>query len=225
MDESFKERVDRWATAFAAITSIPVLGVIIKLVFDKITEKGAEALKKRVENILGLNLEDAKKDVSDEIIYSVAVASMTVDEQKEIDCFERKLRAEDKNKAEALILFIAKMIKTFEREMKETITPKKGESGPKVEQSYKSIAEGLLHAVNFLRALLRNTCATEDNTFESRVTFLEGKNVFSLIKKTTEPHPIFGKAKEYFRENNKDLAATMKSWRERSEELRSSRKK
>lgn len=223
--ESLKEKIDRWATAFAALTSIPILGMIIKLVSDKITEKGAEAIKKRVEDILGISLEDAKRDVVDEIVYSVAVASLTEDEQKEVDCFERRLRAEDKNKAEALILFIAKMVKTFERDVKETINPKKGDSGPKVENSYKSIAEGLLHAVNFLRSLMRNTCPNEDDTFKARVAFLEGKNVFSLIKKKVEPHPIFKKAKEYFKENNADLASTMKSWRKRSEELRNSRKK
>jgi len=225
--DSLKEKIDRWATGFAAITSIPVFGFFVNMIFEKIKEKGAEALGKRIENILGVGLEDAKKDVTDEIIYSVAVASLTEDEQKEIDCFERRLRAEDKNKAEALILFVAKMIKTFEREVKETVAPAKGASGPKTEQSYKKIEEGISHAVNFLRALLRNSCPQEDDTFRSRVNFLEGKNVFSLIKEKKTPlnekaretaekvGVKYGQGIDNLNTNLGDLLTKAKTWRDR----------
>ena len=226
--DSFKEKIDRLATGFAAITSIPVFGLIVKMIFDKIQEKGAEALGKRIENILGVGLEDAKKDVSDEIIYSVAVASLTENEQKEVDCFERRLRAEDKNKAEALILFVAKMVKMFEQEVKEATHPKKGESGPSVSRVYKKIEEGVEHAKNFLKAMLGNSCQLEEDTFRSRVAFLEGKNVFSLIKE--KKTPLNEKAKETAEKvgvkyaegmdnlNSKlgDLLSRAQAWRDRA---------
>lgn len=179
--KSLKEMFEHSKKFYATIIGIPIVGIVIQELIHRAGEKGVITLKKRVEEILGLNLEDAKKDVGDEILYGVAVSTLKEDEQKEIDCFERKLRAkpEDKEKAEAFVLYIAKIVKTFEREI---TVPNKGKGDPKIDQTYKKLEEGLGHARNFMRALLRNSCHQEDDTFKSRVDFLEGKNVFSLIK-------------------------------------------
>jgi len=187
MQDYLKEKMDRWATTFATITAIPVFGVIIKMVFDKITEKGVKKLHERIEKILGFDVEDAKKDVTDEILYGVAVAALDEPEQDEVDAFEESLRNKDAKKAEAFVLYIAKIIKTFEREDKKVVKPKKGENGPSIEQVYKNIEDGIGHAKKFLRILLRKTDVDKNATFDARVKFLQGKNVFSLIKEEKDP--------------------------------------
>ena len=186
LNDSLKEKLDRWATLYATITTIPILGLFIKMAFDKITEHGAKKIQKRVEKILGFNVEDAKKDISDEIFYGIAVNALSEDDAKEIDAFEERLRREDCCKAEAFVLFTAKIVRTFEREIKETTNPEKGKFGPRTEQVYKKLEEGIEHAKRFLLALLRNKNADAEVTFTARVAFLQGKNVFSLIKEKKE---------------------------------------
>lgn len=218
--DSLKEKIDRLATGFAAITSIPVFGFIVKMIFDKIQERGAAALGKRIENILGVGLEDAKKDVSDEIIYGVAVSQLADLEQPEIDKFERDLRTEnngkDKDKAEAFVLFVAKIVKTFERKTDNNI------------QTCQNIEDGLKHAKKFLEALLKNKGANPEETFDLRVKFLEGKNVFSLIKVKKEPLKGFtdfvkkegaeglNKAKQGLNKAKQDTAAGTQSYKDRA---------
>ena len=203
---SLKEKIDRLATGFAAITSIPVFGFIVKMVFDKIQEKGAEALGKRIEDILGINLKEAKKDIGDEILYGVAVSQLDELDQIEMDTFERDLRKgkysknikdkeKDKEKAESLVLFVAKIVKTFERETKETT------------QTYKNIEEGLKHAKKFLEALLRNKDANVKETFKLRVAFLQGKNVFSLIKEKKKLNEFLKEAGDKIKETAQSVNA------------------
>lgn len=199
-NDSLKEKIDRLANGFAAIASIPVFGFIVKMIFDKIKEKGAEALGKRIENILGVGLEDAKKDVSDEIIYGVAVSQLTDSEQLEIDKFERDLRTEnngkDKDKAEAFVLFVAKIVKTFERKTDNSI------------QACQNIEDGLKHAKKFLESLLRN------KTDEEKIHFLEGRNVFSLIKEKKKP--LWEEGMEGLNKAKENAAKGTQSYRDRA---------
>jgi len=193
---SFIEKIDRWVTA---LTAIPVLGIIVKKVFEKISEKGVEKIGKRVEKILGFDLEGAKRDVSDEIIYGVAVNALNNEvKEMQVDAFEERLRREDAKKAEAFILFVAKIVMRFEREIRETVNPPKGSTDPKIEQSYKSLAEGIEYAKKFLESLLKNVGSDEDETFSKRVAFLQGKNVFSLISPDKKESEFVKKAKEVF---------------------------
>ncbi len=205
---TFAEKLDRWITA---LTAIPVFGIIIKKVFDKIGEKGAEKIHERVEKILGFDLEKAKKDVSDEIIYGIVVNALNdMTKEDEMDALEARLRREDKEKAEALVLYVAKMVMRFERDIKETVNPPKGSSDPKIEQAYKSIQEGIGHAKNFLESLLRKTGADAEETFQVRVAFLQGKNVFSLVKEKKAESQFSQKMKEIFSDGKGKFVDTIK---------------
>jgi len=166
------EKIDRFLTT---ITAIPVLGWMIKKAFDKLSEKGAEKLSEKVEKIISVDTEGAKKDISDEIIYGVAVYGLTDNLPDAADKFEDELRKSNKDQAEAFVLYVAKIVKMFERDIKEILQPGKGQSGPKIEQDYKDFEKGLQEARKFLAALLIK------QTFIERVTYLQGKNVFSLI--------------------------------------------
>ncbi|KKP98172.1 MAG: hypothetical protein US25_C0085G0006 [Candidatus Moranbacteria bacterium GW2011_GWE1_36_7] len=210
----FGEKIDRWVTG---LTAIPVFGVMLKMLLDKITEKGTEKIMKRLEKVLGLDVEGAKKDITDEIIYSVAVNALDDVSARDVDAFEERLRREDKEKAEAFVLFVAKIVSQFEREVKKTENPKKGESGPSTTQTYKDLEEGIKHAKKFLESLLLNVGADADVTFNSRVAFLQGKNVFSLIKpKRVESvfekkaEELAGKAYEAIKEGVKNGADKVK---------------
>lgn len=153
-------------------------------------QKALERFKKRVGEKIGLgeSLEEARKTFKDELFYNIAVAALLENEGKELDEFEIRLRADVSNngakKAECMVLFVANYLFEFEREVKETTSPEKGKSGPRIEQTYKDLAKGIEHAKNFLHALLRNVDpgGDVDETYKLRMAFLQGKNVFSFIK-------------------------------------------
>lgn len=192
-ERGFWEKVDRWVTA---ATAIPVFGIVLKKLFESVAEKGADKLQKKIEKALG-TLSEAKKDVTDEVLYNVAAYSLSEAEADELDSFEIRLRLENKEQAEAFVLYIAKIIQMFERETTKATNPKKGESGPRVEQKYKKLEEGIERAQKILKALLKKTGADDNATFKARVAYLEGKNVFSLIQAKKEPSKILAVAKEF----------------------------
>lgn len=170
-----------WKFVFESVSEEMFTNMMRKLA-GKITGKVAEKVQKRVEKILGGDTEQAGKDITDEIIYSMAVAELSESQEDEIDAFETRLRQTDKAKAEAFVLFIGTVVTKFQKEVKKTTNPKKGESGPTQSESYTDFTKGLEIAKKILLALLRVTGSSPDETFNKRVAFLEGKNVFSLIK-------------------------------------------
>lgn len=189
------EKVDRWLTT---ITAVPVFGAILKMAFDKLTEKGAEKLTLRVEKILGFSTEDAQKSLTDEIIYALVVSAFSEPEQVQLDSFEVRLRKDAREKAQAYVLFVAQMVSEFVYETKKTISPAKGQSGPSTTETLKNYDKGIECAKSFLGGLLRKSGANEDETFKFRAEYLEGKNVFSLIKPKKGDSPLkagFEKAK------------------------------
>ena len=165
-------------------------------------------------------------------MYGVAVANLNVTEQDEMDNFEKTLRSKEKEKAEALVLAVAKIVKYFEMEVTETTKPKQNEAGPVVKQSRKDIKEGIEHAKNFLMSLLKNRSSDPEETFKMRLEFLEGKNVFSLIKpkKKLPIDKIFGGIKtagakvensyekgiNNLNTNLTDLLVGAKAWRDKA---------
>ncbi|EKE25485.1 MAG: hypothetical protein ACD_5C00141G0001 [uncultured bacterium] len=188
---------------------------LMKQLAGKITGKVAEKVQKRVEKALGIDTEQAGKDISDEIFYSMAVAELSDDQADEVDAFEARLRRADKEKAEALVLFVATIVTKFQKEVKKTTNNKKGESGPSRSESYMDFAKGLEYGKKILLALLRVTGSTPDETFNKRVIFLEGKNVFSLIKAK--------KGTSEFEKWLRTAKSSMSSfWEERSDVARSS---
>jgi hypothetical protein len=195
----FAEKLDRWVTG---ITAIPVLGFFIKEAWEKfiptMTEKGAKKLQERFERFVGLNTEDAQRSLKDEFIYSLAVADFKIPEQDEIDNFEIRLRDDDEEKAEAFVLFIAQKISEFVFETKKTTQPlAKGQ--PSISETFTNYDKGVVSAKVFLEAMLRRRGSSDNETFQLRVAYLKGKNVFSLInpKKGDSPLKVsFEKAKK-----------------------------
>lgn len=194
-----------------------IAGLLIPLgkkIFDRMAEKGVEKVEKRIEKILGLNIEEARRDITDEILYSNVVYRMTDIEAQEIDAFEERLRRENAQQAEAFVLYIAKIVKQFERNIKEAAAPKKGEPGPRIEQEYKNLQYGIESAINVLRALLAKTGRNEEEKFKAKVAFLQGKNVFSLIPPEKKPDPIAEVGKKAFKkihELGKELAGSQEA--------------
>lgn len=135
----------------------------------------------------------------------------------EVDRFISLLRKEDRGeeKVIAFRVFLASGIKKGSGEKKDFIPTPDGKGKP---SEMKRTVLDLAWGKSFIERFLSRT------TFEERVQYLEDQGVFSTMKKKSEPHPAVKKAGEYLKENHKDLASTMKSWRERSEELRNSRK-
>lgn len=220
------EKIGRWITG---LTAIPIFGGLIEALFKKGGEVVAEKIQKRLSKILGTNVAEANKDITDEIIYSVAVNALDDVSARDVDAFEERLRREDKEKAEAFVLFIAKVVSQFEREVKKTENPKKGESGPSTTQTYKDLEEGIKHAKKFLESLLLNVGADADATFNARVAFLQGKNVFSLIKPKKEDNvekvvdagiafgkEFYSKTTKKFTDVSTNVNESTKSYEERS---------
>lgn len=195
------EKIDRWVTA---LTAIPVLGIILKTAFQKLSEKGAEKLTKKLETILGFDTTAASKSVADEIVYAAALysseAKLTPDERAKIDNFEVYLRDQDPKKAEAYVLFVAHIVQQLKRETKKSQNPKKGETGPREETSFTDYEKGFALAEEFFKELLKR------DSDDEKIKFLQGKNVFSLIseKKTSPAGDFFKKTGKKFAESQKE---------------------
>lgn len=185
------EKIDRWVTA---LTAIPVLGIILKTAFQKLSEKGAEKLTKKLETILGFDTTTASKSVADEIVYAAALysteAKLTTNDREKIDDFEVYLRNQDPKKAEAYVLFVAHIVMQLKRETKKSQNPKKGESGPREETSFTDYEKGFALTGEFFKELLKR------DKPEEKVSFLQGKNVFSLISEKKETNDFFQKVAE-----------------------------
>lgn len=186
-----------------------------------------DVVKQHITEVLAGNTKESRKSVRDEILYGAAVYSLNVTESPEVSAFETRLRKNNAPKAEAFVLFVAKGVEEFRRENKKTTTPKRGTSGPSVEQAYNTFGEGLSWAGKFLRELISQKGANDQETFTKRVAFLKGKNVFSLIPPKKEPLPIVVKAKKIGKDiveevgksqqgNITDLTATTTSWVDRA---------
>lgn len=181
------EKIDRWITT---ITAIPVLGFVIKKVFEKVGEKGAEKLTKKVEQVLGIAITETGEGIGDEILYNAAVHYINDDIKiADADKFRSELKAHDPKKAEAYALYIAKTIKGFERQAKQVRQISKTE---RTEFSFVKIEEGLVQAKKFILRLLSKPDFTE------RLKFLEDENVFSLIPLAKGPAPIENIFKNFF---------------------------
>jgi hypothetical protein len=203
----------------------------------RLGKKAGEHAAKKTSEWIGLDTDGADKNVEDEIYYEAGLHGGLIESEiDEINAFEARLRKEDSEKAKAFVLFIAKIIKKFEREETKTDKPQKGQAGPTVQQKGMNIAEGVAQTILFLKDLLRQRGDTPNETYQKRVDFLEGKNVFSLIPKV-KPAPGVEAAKKHFqwgkgkiaqaakteRENRQDFNETAANWRERARAWRNSR--
>jgi len=177
----FFEKFDEWI----------VIGLLIpfaKGIFDKFTEKGAEKATQKISEFLGINLEKAGKDVQDEIVFATALylCGLSEDEKNEIRAFEAELRQKDPKKAQAFVLFVAKAV---ERHAVETKKTSGGKNNPEV-TIQKNIDLGLRWAKEFFHDLLKN------RSYDQKVAFLKGINVFSLISAKKDEPPALKIAKK-----------------------------
>ena len=206
------EKVDHW---IAALTAIPVLGIILKTALNKLGEKGAEKLAEKLGDVMGLNFLSAEKSVSDEILYAAALyspeAGLSTDEREKIDAFEASLRKSDAKKCEAYVLFVAKMVSQLKKES----GGNQGKNGGTPSKPSVDFSKGFVAAGFFLKELVKRA------TDEEKIAFLKGKNVFSLIQKRK---PSFAdKAKKTIKKeeekNRKDFNQTMSKFRNWAETL------
>jgi hypothetical protein len=196
-----QNRISKW---WGALIGFPIVSVVIKEITEQIGRQGAENLTKRLGKVLGMGTEGAKRSVTDEILYAMALysreAKLNPSEIEELDKFEILLRncakKDDKDsegclKAEAYVLYVANILDQLKKDIKEVTTPKKGTSGPKTESVYQDYSRGFDQAGRFFKELLKR------DSFEKKVAFLEGKNVFSLISKKKEADPILEALKKF----------------------------
>ena len=177
----------KWNDLITTVLPFPVAGLVIREVSEVLLEKGVKKIQKKAEEVLG-TLDEAEKDLTDEILFDLAIYSMKKNEWMEIDSFVERLRQENPRKTAAFVLYVAKKMQFFQKDVTETTTPKKGEKGPKISQQYKNLKDGLIEARKFLRIFLAVKGDNDEETFLKRVSFLEGKNAFSSIPK--EAHPF-----------------------------------
>ncbi len=168
-----------------------LLGPLFEKVIGKISDKGIDIAEKKLSKML--DLKEAGRSTDDERYYNSAKRSLsdlgnksfTRDQIKEIVDFEFNLRRNNKEEAEAFVLFISGIVHDLEREVQtvETITSKDGHNSYVKKKTYKEIDRtgGEKDLYFFLRELLDIKGSTDEETFKLRRDFLKGSNVFSII--------------------------------------------
>jgi hypothetical protein len=169
---SFIEKADRIITA---ATAIPVFSGIFKKAFDFGKEHFKDEFVAEFKKAIGNDTDQAAKDPEDEQLYGFAINTLSPMEKKVAKSFEFELRAFDKKKAESYVLWVAKIVKRFEKTIKKTTTPPKNSTDPKEESTIVDISEGCIQGALFISDVIENP------TFQERVSYLDGSNVFSLI--------------------------------------------
>lgn len=194
----FWEKTDRWVTA---LTAIPILGIVLKKIFENIAEKGGDAIEKKIKKTLGINTDEAAKSTEDEILYNAALNAITdASEKAELNDFELALRKIAPKKAEAYILYVAKIVKAFEKErIISKSGAKKGPTDPKETTVIRDITDGVAQAKPFLHDVFTRTGPTPKGKLTARVAFLQGKGVFLLIPAEKVPVPAIEAAKKVAR--------------------------
>lgn len=205
---------------------IDIVDIIIASAIIPLVEKIIKHFGKKAEDILGLDFESAKDDVIDDIYFLAAQGRLDKEEILNLYDFKHWLREESgasgQDEESAFILYIAKMLKTFEREKKNN--PAKGGS----QYSEKDLEKGVTLATIFFKQLLSKNSPAEMRHF------LENENVFTLIPKKKGDRPIIKKAKKFAKKkvaetvkgektNRQDFNKTTSDWRTRAKAWRNAR--
>lgn len=175
----FGERADRYATFGMLAAALTYFGnELWKKISGRVVEKGLKMAERKAEKILGLDTEEAKKDLSDEFLYRVALHGLSPDvknaERKDLAKFKADLKAANPEWAEAFTLFIAQMLNKHAKDSKKTSRLGKGKNPPRVEEVSKLY--DFTYTNEFLKELLSKS------SFKDKLEFLKDENVFSLIK-------------------------------------------
>lgn len=194
--------------------------------------KVVEKFGKKAEDVLGLDFESAKNKTIDDFYFLAAQANLDEKEITRVYEFKHWLKEYDKDQEKpngpdeetAFILYVAKMVKTFEREKGKVADGGKGNN----QRQENTLRDGVVLATRFFKNLL-----SKANNEDMR-HFLENEKVFTLIPKPKEDSPFAKKAKEFFKEvvdetvdgekkNREDFNKTMTDWRSRAKAWRNSR--
>lgn len=206
---------------------IDIIDIVIASAVIPLVEKVVKHFGRKAEDLLGLDFESAKSDVIDDFYFLAAQSKLSPEEVVKVYNFKHWMREQSgkagSDEESAFILYIAKMVKTFERE-------KKDASGKEKKQSYseKDLEKGVFMATNFFKNLLSR------GTHEEMRHFLENENVFTLIPKKKTDRPIVRKAKKFAKKtvteaakgekaNRKDFNQTMSNWSDRAKAWRNAR--
>jgi hypothetical protein len=175
---------------------IDVVDIVIASAVVPLVERVVKHFGKKAEDLLGLDFESAKSDVVDDFYFLAAQSKLSPDEVVKIYNFKHWLRDESgkagPDEESAFILYIAKMVKTFEREREKKDTSEGEKKSKEKKQTYseKNLEKGVFMATNFFKNLLSRGGHPEMRHF------LENENVFTLIPKEKEESPIITKAKK-----------------------------
>lgn len=171
----FGEKADRIVTFILGGAGLGYVGKqILSKLAGKLTEKGVEVAEKKIEKALGLDIEEAKKGLDDEFLYRIALHGLNDDtKRKQINQFKADLEETDSNKAEAFVLYVAKMLRMHEKQQKKSWKTGKGKNAPRVEEIAKLY--DFTYTNDFFADLLSN------DTVDAKTRFLKNEKVFSLI--------------------------------------------
>jgi hypothetical protein len=241
-----ENRISRW---WGALLGLPVIGIVIKEIIGKMSEKSAENLTKRVAKALGMGTEGAKKSVTDEILYAMALyspeAGLTPNEIKTLDEFEVWLRGEDLKELKEKGAKKAEAKKAGAEKAADEKT-EEDETGERAEAYVLFVANILNelkketkeivnpkkgtsgpktetvhpdYSVGFIQAGRFFKELLKRTTDEKKVEFLRGKNVFSLISRAKEPDPILEALKRLTGFSEETLRAGYKKANEEAKKL------
>jgi hypothetical protein len=232
----FGEKADRVVTFLTAGAGLGYVGKEIwKRVFGKVAEKGLDAAEKHVSKALGLDtVEEAKKTLNDEFLYRVALHGISEDtaneKRKKLNEFRADLKKSDKTKAEAYVLFVAKMLAMHAKDKKKSKKLGKGKDAPREEEVSK------FYEFTYTNEFFNDLLARE--TFKAKIEFLEDENVFSLIPpekkllksiedagkriadKIAAKKKTAGTAPEVLEKNAKDWVSITSSWKTKAQQWR-----
>ncbi|NTV41592.1 MAG: hypothetical protein HGA61_04970 [Candidatus Moranbacteria bacterium] len=170
------------------LRDIIVAGMLVPLGTEVIAPMGKDLLAKlfsqagkAVGDKFGLNTEEAKKGVEDNIAYGKMRFDLPEGEVKKLFEFEKKLRSgeDGDNRFAALVLYVVKGITSLKKETSQGGGKNKNGSN---KNPIKVIddAPGVEWAKKFFKQLLSFP------TYEEQIAYLQHEDVFTLIKKEKE---------------------------------------
>lgn len=139
--EAPKKGIHRFIEWFQTLVTIPVLGIIIKEIVELVSKKGAEKFSKKVEQVLGVTVEETGKSFGDEILTREAIRALDVTDQQKVEDFRLWLRKKYPKKADAFTLGVAKAVKAFEKQIKKTHAAGGGKTGRPLDKTETAAVE------------------------------------------------------------------------------------
>lgn len=162
---SFIEWLDRIGT-----------GALLAEFFSRVFKRGGDAVEKKIEKALGLEIKEGGKGYGDNILAGMAFRRLESSDQKKINGFRDELKKINPKYDKAFILAVAHYVKALQKNRKNT--DKSDPKNPK-EESYTGY--DFSEALKFLDALLL------EESFEKKLDFLAREEVFEEFAPEKKP--------------------------------------